>query len=90
MNRCVLILLLGSATGAASADPPRFAGEAHLRPPDTLSADGRFALDANLKPAASVSTDGRFTFHAAMHLDAKSRAGECLPDHIFRNGFENQ
>ena len=89
MSRCVLLLLLGSAMGAASAAPPRFAGEAQLRPPDTVSADGRFALEAKLKPSAAVSTNGRFTLAAALRPDAKAFAAVCSDDLIFRNGFEN-
>ena len=88
MSRCVLLLLLGSAMGAASAAPPRFAGEAQLRPPDTVSADGRFSLEAKLKPAAAVSTNGRFTLAAALRPDAKAFVAVCSDDLIFRNGFE--
>lgn len=90
MSRCVLILLLGSATATAIAAPPRFTGEAQLRPPDTVSADGRFALDAQMKPGVASSMDGRFTLKAAFHPDAKSIAGTCSSDLIFRDGFENQ
>ena len=100
MSRSVLILLLGSALGATSAawaalpeitsaDPPRFAGEAQLRPIDTVSADGRFALDAQLKPAAAVSTNGRFSLKAALRPDPKALAAVCGTDFLFSNGFEN-
>ena len=74
MSRCVLILLLGTATAAAGAATPRFTGEGHLRPPDTVSDDGRFALEAKLVPATLSSDDGRFSFKAALFPDGKSIA----------------
>ena len=89
MNKCVLILLLGTATTAANAATPRFTGEGQLRPPDTVSADGRFALKADLNPAVASSTDGRFSFKAAMAPDANSITAVCGSDIIFRDGFES-
>lgn len=89
MSRCLLILLLASATATASAEPPRFAGAAQLRPPDTTSADGRFSLDAKLQPAIAISTDGRLTLKAALQPDARSIAGVCGNDHLFSNGFDS-
>ncbi len=90
MSRCVLILLLGTATAAASAAAPRFTGEAQLRPPDTASDDGRFSLAAKLKPATLSSDDGRFTLKSALLPDGKSIAVACGSDLIFFDGFENQ
>jgi len=84
-----MLLLLGSAMAAARADPPRFAGEVQLRPPDAVSADGRFRLEATLKPAAAVSNNGRFTLAAALRPDAKAFAAVCGTDLLFSNGFEN-
>jgi len=75
--------------GAASADPPRFAGEVQLRPPDTLVANDRFVLEAQLKPVAAVSTNGRFTMKTALRPDAKTVAAVCGTDFLFSNGFEN-